>query len=98
MSETTGVLAGTVATAVLNSAMGYMTPERRARLIGAARSVARKRPAILIAGSLALGFVLVRVARAAAAEMRAAKAAASEPSPGAAYTNGSLKAVRHAQS
>lgn len=63
MSETTGVLAGTVATAVLNSAVGYMTPERRARLARAARSVSREHPGLVAVLAAAASFVVVRTIR-----------------------------------
>lgn len=67
MSETTGVLAGTITTAALNSAIGYMTPERRARLVHAARRAASDRPAVVTVLAAAVSFMVVRTVRVALA-------------------------------
>lgn len=63
MSETTGVLAGTITTAALNSAIGYMTPERRARLAHAARRTVHERPAVVTVLAAAFAFLAVRIFR-----------------------------------
>ena len=63
MSETTGVLAGTITTAALNSAIGYMTPERCARLAHAARQAARDRPALVAGLAAIVSFLAVRTVR-----------------------------------
>jgi hypothetical protein len=78
MSETSGVLAGTLTTAALNSAIGYMTPERRARLARAARHTARERPALVAIAAAALTFIVVRAIR---AGLEARKAEEDLPPP-----------------
>lgn len=67
MSDTTGLLAGPITTVALNSAIGYMTPERRARLVRAARQTARERPAVVTLLAAIASFLAVRTIRVALA-------------------------------
>jgi len=71
MSEATNVLAGTVTTTLLSSALNYMTPERRAAFAGAARRTAYRRPATSALAAAVVSFLAVRAVRAALAAQQA---------------------------